>query len=357
MFRFFAALWVVFFHFQSQVSIRWPNLAADLVQNGAYAMSFFFVLSGTVLAYGCSDIASRPAGISRFYLARLARLYPIYALGYLVSLPWIEIDFPGDWARWGFVNTASLLGIQAWFPQSFVGANRGLWSLSCEFFFYALFPALLPLALRLGRGAALGRAVVYLSLFVGFIGLADFAFGREYTFPLCYISPALRLPEFFLGMVLGAALRQLPAQTPRSVLWLGLPVAAVFLASLNQAHQAGLWIRANIIVVPALAWLIYATARHEILRPAVTRGICWRLLHYLGEASYCLFVVQMPVLLWFAQIKREGHAIARWAHAAPVTAWCAGLAFLLLISVVLHEIVEKPLRKRLLARFAPPRPA
>jgi peptidoglycan/LPS O-acetylase OafA/YrhL len=126
-FRFFAALWAVLFHLQMRVPLGWPELVGHLMTNGVYAMSFFFVLSGTVLAYGYGDLASRPHGVSRFYVARLARLYPVYILGYACALPGLGIAFPGDWPRWVFVNLVSLLGIQAWFPHAFVGANGGLW--------------------------------------------------------------------------------------------------------------------------------------------------------------------------------------------------------------------------------------
>ncbi len=206
-------------------------------------------------------------------------------------------------------------------------------------------------------GATFGRATVYLSLLIGFLGLADFAFADQDVFPLYYISPAIRLPEFFLGMVLGAALRRRPVQPAASALVPWLAGVAVLAASMNHVYKVGLWTRANIIVVPALAWLIYATACHERSRQGAPRGRAWRLLHYLGEASYSLFVVQMPFLLWFDHARKSGGAIARWAAELPVATWCTGLTIALLVSVGVHEIVEKPLRRWLLARFAQNSPA
>lgn len=349
-FRFAAALWILLFHLESRLVLDpgWP--LAVLIRNGAYAMSFFFVLSGAVLAYGYHDLAIRENGVARFYLARFARVYPAYAVTHLVCLPWLAIAFPGEWMRWLFVNLTSALGIQAWFPHTYVGANAGTWSISCEFYFYALFPALLPLAQRLAAPANFPRTVIYLALAIGFVGLADFVFAGEGTFPLYYISPALRLPEFFLGAVLGAALRRRSMAQSTSIWTVVAAAAAVGITSLNTAHHVGLWTRANVIVVPAIAWLIFAAGAYEHGQAARMRNGIWGLPRYLGEVSYCFFLAQLPLLMWFNSAKAAGHPLVAWAIASPRAGTMIFILAVLMASVALHEGVEKPIRRVLLRR-------
>jgi peptidoglycan/LPS O-acetylase OafA/YrhL len=351
-FRFVAALWILLFHLQGRLSPKLGLPWLTLAYNGAYAMSFFFVLSGTVLAYGYHQLAPDGRDTPRFYASRLARIYPVYAITHVLCLPWIGIALPAEWPRWFFVNVTSALGIQAWFPNAFVGANTGTWSISCEFFFYALFPALLPLARRLGAAEHFARSTLYVSLAIGFCGLADYAFAGEGTFPLYYISPALRLPEFFLGMLLGVALRRRSASADFPG-WKVLAAAvAVTAVSLNTVYQVGLWTRANIVVVPAIAALIFSAAAYEISHVTLSRGQVWKLLRYLGEASYCFFLAQLPLLMWFDAAKARGSGVARWAVASPYLGLGAAVLIILIGAIILHEAVEKPFRRLVLARIA-----
>src|ERR1700692_2558742 len=76
--RFLAALAVVIFHYAPRVDVyhQVPGFIRNLINEGPAAVSFFFILSGFVLAhrhlYGNSRVQSAPA----FYRARFARLYP-----------------------------------------------------------------------------------------------------------------------------------------------------------------------------------------------------------------------------------------------------------------------------------------
>src|SRR5262249_30868226 len=87
--RFIAAFYVFLFH----IHIRWPLAASPFVANlfdvGAIGMSIFFVLSGYVLAHRYRD------GVTSYrdYLVnRFARIYPIYAVAALLTVPWMGVS-------------------------------------------------------------------------------------------------------------------------------------------------------------------------------------------------------------------------------------------------------------------------
>lgn len=351
--RFFAALWVLLFHLHSRIPLPFSYWVGNFFANGAYAMSLFFILSGTVLAYGYHGLQNQPAEIQRFYVARLARIYPAYAVVHVVALFWFAAPWPQEWVKWIFVNSLSALGLQAWFLHTLsYGVNGGTWSISVEFFFYALFPALLPLMKWLCQSGGIPRVCLYLGLLIGFLGLADYAFNSQGTF-VYYVLPILRLPEFMLGMVVGLALLKPPPPTRAPGLVLLVAVAVFAAAAANPVFKTGLWMRANFFVVPALAWLIHAVARTEQRLQLDWKGGLSRGLIYLGEISYSLFLASLVVLLFL-----DSRAVFAWKQSfllaySPGWLWLVAVAASLAGAAALHGLVERPARRAILRRWAP----
>jgi peptidoglycan/LPS O-acetylase OafA/YrhL len=353
--RFFAAIWVVCLHLQYRLPLDVPSLVKRFLLNGAYAMTLFFVLSGVVIAYSYHRLRPRTGEVIAFYQARFARIYVPYAVLHLIALAFFPAPEANTRVTTVYIHVLSALGLQAWFPHaSLVGANSGTWSISVEFFFYALFPALLPLIayFRMRWGAF--RVAAYLSAFSGFIGLADYAFANGSIY---YWMPAARLPEFMLGVVLGLELvdvsrRKSDCNPTRRLV---LATAAAFVVSLNPALDYGIWIRANLIVVPAFGWLIFELARWDQHHTAPS-SVFSRLLVYLGECSYCLFLVHMiPVLYFDSPTGRAWTAVhTGGSHALW---WAVAVAASLGGSILMHECVEKPARRALLRRWSNPAPA
>jgi len=151
--RFVAAAWVLIFHAQ----IHFGKIDAlyylqPMIQQGVLAMSVFFILSGFILSYRYTRF-TETGSFKRFYIARLARLYPVYLFTGLATI-WTLHDRIEDFplANHGTIGLAVwtlgvivlfLFALQAWFPSLFGVWNfGGSWSLSVEAFFYTLFPAL-----------------------------------------------------------------------------------------------------------------------------------------------------------------------------------------------------------------------
>ncbi len=142
--RAFTATNIVFFHFWNP---KWFGPLSPLMDNGYVGVNFFFLLSGFILTYNYAD--RQDAGqfsSSQFWRTRISRLYPIYLLGLLVSLPILEME-------WRFRTHANFfLGLsltaimqQGWSPRLATFWNTPAWTLSCEVVFYMLFPLLLAI--------------------------------------------------------------------------------------------------------------------------------------------------------------------------------------------------------------------
>src|SRR5579884_1958186 len=222
--RFLAALWVVVYHYA--LELRFSNLTDEtnylyghrtplelVILQGHLAVDFFFLLSGFILAYTYITPGGGPRGGQRaFWVARVARIYPVYLLGLALALgPYLASGVgPALLLSSGATH---LLMLHAWFPAT-LGWNQPSWSLSVEAFFYALFPLLLPLFARLrGRGLALLAAGSWLAfalvtaiLFMigNQVGVAAFERWRD----VVRYNPLVSLPVFTTGMALGLLARR-----------------------------------------------------------------------------------------------------------------------------------------------------
>src|SRR3954447_9661773 len=131
--RFFAALSVVLTH------TGWIATAdrsvKDVLDLGYVGVSFFFVLSGFVLTWSMSPTRTR----RRFYFLRFARIWPLHAVTTAYVGLFIAEKF---WIPSGTGIAAVVTATQAFSTHNHTcyGLNGVSWSLSCEAFFYLLFP-------------------------------------------------------------------------------------------------------------------------------------------------------------------------------------------------------------------------
>ena len=67
------------------------KIAVRFLSEGLYGLTFFFVLSGFVLAYGYHERLAQPTRVSlkSYYIARVARIWPLhlFTLGLAIVLP------------------------------------------------------------------------------------------------------------------------------------------------------------------------------------------------------------------------------------------------------------------------------
>jgi len=92
--RFIAAFYVFLFH----LHIRWPlaknQYICKILNSGAVGMSIFFILSGFILGYRYN--LTPKLNLKKYYKSRFARIYPIYFVAALITLPWIGVNIITD---------------------------------------------------------------------------------------------------------------------------------------------------------------------------------------------------------------------------------------------------------------------
>ncbi|MCY1016802.1 acyltransferase family protein [Pyxidicoccus sp. MSG2] len=358
--RFFAALHVVLFHFARPYLVTAPEGLRNWVGAGYSAVGVFFVLSGFVLAWNYLDRDGRmETGPRAFFVARVARVYPVYLLTFLLSAaPTIALSVEANgWSvaagKLAVGGLTSLALVQAWVPRLALYWNPPGWSVAVEAFFYVLFPGLalglLP-RLRPSRLPALMGAVWVLGLVPPLLFLAlrpDEAppvDASTWSTGLAIIkfNPLLRLPEFLFGVLLGWCFVRERAEGVKqgSGAVLAFTGAALLVAAGAAGPRIPYPLMHNALLAPASGLLVYGLARGGgplgwlLSRP---------LLVQLGGASYALYLLQFP--LW------EGFvALGQWVDLqSPLLV----LALSVLASVVVHRYVETPSRSRVRRALQP----
>jgi peptidoglycan/LPS O-acetylase OafA/YrhL len=112
---------------------------------GAVGVSMFFVISGYLI---CSillrDGMLTIPNVARFWIRRVARIYPMYVVQILILLLWL---YRSDADRL-LIAIPQLLTFTFRFDVWFGYSLGVLWSLAVEFWFYVTFPAILLIALK-----------------------------------------------------------------------------------------------------------------------------------------------------------------------------------------------------------------
>ncbi|MFH8284271.1 acyltransferase family protein [Streptomyces antibioticus] len=342
--RFWAALVVVLYHLSRQAG-RLPVLS-DLAWYGRSGVTFFFVLSGFVLAW-TYDGKSVPAKV--FMWRRFARIWPMLAVSVVASVAaWHALGT--EWSRKGVV--ATLLLVNAWVPEQALlkGGNPAAWSLSDEAWFYATFPLLMALPLL-----RTSRRRLWVAITVCAASLAVWLAGSEITdlltrrWFLDYFPP-VRMLQFVLGVAAGLAVKRgwrPPVNLPVAVaLVVAFQVAlipwsrAVPDSAWNSAYSAS-----HLLSAPLFAALVSAAAYSDLQRR--TTGLGGSGMIRLGNWSFAWYLIHEIVLRVLLEVTgRPGGTVDTavfWALVLGVSLALAGLAY---------HCVEHPL-ERFLRRVGP----
>ncbi|WP_262982873.1 acyltransferase family protein [Arthrobacter globiformis] len=333
--RFIAAMLVVSYH----AAVTLVPEMYPLVSMGQTGVTFFFMLSGFVLAWSMNPRTTK----REFYWRRFARIWPLHALTALAAVV-LVFATQGDQSAPQLL--ASLLLIQGWLgDQHWVYAYNGVsWSLSCEAFFYAVFPFLAVRLSRLEPGklfrlgatvfvAAVSFLAVLLALVPGFDWGALF-----YTFP------AFRIAEFLVGVCLAIAMRK--GWKPRFGIGVGAAAAIGSFLILEIVDGIAPWHTAGplagALCIPGFALLIAAHADRDrcggrptfAMSPAVVK---------LGEWSFALYLIHELVLRTALELGPE-------SLAERVVFAVVGVAVSIPLAGAAYAFFERPVEARLRTR-------
>ena len=339
--RFLAALLVIIFHFGKDT---WPFNSATIsfiVNEGSIAVSFFFFLSGLVLALnylGKQNFSTRD-----FFIKRFARIYPIYIVAFLFALI-LGMVINDAYPKGGSILLQTF-SLHAWFPGKCLEINFPTWSISVEVFFYLLFPALLILLRRLGKKGAVLFILLFWAMSAGLHYLLS-----NYL----YISDNDKIAQFILYFPLWHL----------NTFIMGILCAKFIIYKKEKEHTNFLLPRLLFLFGTISFFLILGTdnfikpyTHNGLMSPvffAIAAGLAIdkslltnflsnNLFVILGNASYAMYIFQWPVFLSYTALigieKLSGYQFYVY------------VILLILLSILINLTIEKKLKQVIINKW------
>lgn len=343
--RCFAAVDIVLFHFSNP---QWFGPLAPVVNSGYAAVSYFILLSGFVLAYNHSPRA-RAGQLNkvRFWKSRFIRIYPIYLLSLLLSWDMLSTEFKAH--THGMFLAGLLLSpllLQGWIPSIATFLNTPAWTMSCEAFYYFIFPwmakwkkpeRIAPHVVKMAGVWALGLIPGSLYLAFNPDGLAHvdrWSYGP--WLDALKFTPLPHLASFVFGVML-AGLDQMIERAHPIRFFLGIfGFGAIFLL-LSLGHGIPFALAHDGMLMPLFGCVVLGLAGENLLASIIGNKV----LVFIGEGSYCLYLLHFN----FWNMLHDSHVLDKLGLAV-YDPWIS-YATLIALSLVALHFVEKPARKQL----------
>jgi peptidoglycan/LPS O-acetylase OafA/YrhL len=334
-----AALMVVFAHCGFEHFWTWTEALLPYCWSNQ-AVDMFFVLSAFVLLHNYAGQPMDAAGLRRYLIARVARIYPLHAITMLLvgALALVALRrgaITGDYQVIHLVKQALL--VNAW---PIIGMERTwnypAWSISIEWFLYLF---VFPVLARLGAIKSAPTSIAISGLVMIASGLAAAHTDDSMAISTGWIALGRGVCGFVAGWCvwsLFAGHRGLCERLAQSAdVWMGLGVVLVVLAGLQYIS---LWCLLPVgpVVIASLSV------------SSCTLSCRWmhtRAMQFLGAISYSLYMTHAVVGKIFSASIFRGPPIAD--QSLRLLAGCSYLAALIVLAWLIHRFVEMPARTML----------
>jgi peptidoglycan/LPS O-acetylase OafA/YrhL len=334
--RFFFAFAVFLSHLTFvQTNISWYNWAKfNVFFEGYLGVGFFFILSGFVLAlnYEKKFIKNPDFSKKKFYIARVARIYPLHVLTFFAMLPFVFLHVWKGYFHWD-IPLANLFLLQSYIPikDYYFSINNVSWSISTEFFFYLMFPFYVLWLHKFPKLKYILLLIIPIIIFSEPYFRSDLKLEKG----IFYINPIVRSFDFILGIITCQIYRKVKDTTLNlqkgTVIEIGaLMILAVFFYFHNDVARA---FRYGIYYWIPMVAIVLVFAMQKGLFSKVLQN---KVLVYLGEISFAFYMIHMIVIKYGNQYLPKMNDFTK-----------IGIYFItaLILSAIIFEYFEKPVAK------------
>lgn len=334
--RFFFAFVVFLSHLTFvKTDLAWYNyLKNNVFFEGYLGVGFFFILSGFVLAlnYEKKVIDNPNFDKKKFYIARIARIYPLHVLTFCVMLPFVIINVWQGYFHWDIAG-ANLFLLQSYIPVKdfYFSINNVSWSISTELFFYLMFPFYVIWLHKFPKLKYILLLIIPIIIFAE----PYFRTNMKLEKAIFYINPIVRSFDFILGIItcqIYKKIKDTPINFSRGTLIeiAAITVLAIFFYFHNDVARA---FRYGIYYWIPMVGIVLIFA---LQKGFFSRILQHKTLVYLGEISFAFYMIHMIVIKYGNQYLPKINDFQK-----------IGIYFViaLILSALTFEYFEKPVAK------------
>lgn len=342
--RFIAAFTIVLFHYGQSAIPFDSGLLGHFAKDGAFSVSYFFCLSGYILAHVYYKDDASLINKKTFFLKRFARIYPIYFIGFAVVLI-SGICFFNAVPK-GYSIILQLLGLHAWFPGLCLEINYPGWSLSVELFFYLCFPFLINFFSKISTKKIILFALgFWIASGISHILLVKQTVHHTMQWEEFIIyNPLFHINTFVFGMAACVVLKRnkdkflLSNFISSSIFIITCLILFFIIATDNFFLPWG----HNGLFSPLFILIIISLQLNEGI---ITKLLSLRPMIFLGEISFGIYILQHPVRMWFEEIFKN-------IHLNKTSTFYLYALLLILVAGTTYVVIEKPLRKWIVKKYS-----
>ena len=350
--RFIALLMVLFYHGAGGIYLRSFDIfpLSPLLHAAPTAVSFLYVLSGFVMVL----VYYRPAqkfDIRSYWTARFLRIYPLYIVSFLMV-----------WYYYFDISRikpqkilANIFVIQAWIPKYAQSFNYASWSMTVEFFFYAVFPFFILWSYRQSTKKLITVSLILwtVSQLISYVLWIGY-FPEQELFIVYF--PLFHLNSFIIGVVGGiwymrvGQTQEIKPVTNSLVLAAGVLFAAGYTIISTVFTQLPHDLQPmSGLLAPIFTLIIVALA---LDKTRLSKMFSHPVLVTLGETSFALYILHVPVT-WIYIRALETSSLADPQLVLDYTY----LPLMISVGLLAHFYVDRPLRnwlKKILEHISMP---
>lgn len=283
----------------------------------------------------------------KYWIARFARIYPVYIIALLVIVAAKYKTLADNFET----LSLHLLMLQAWIPGYPITLNTPGWSLSVEAFFYLCLPFLLVFIYKSGtKKLILSAGILWLATqLILMVAINSEAYQpKSHLHDFIYYNPVMHLASFITGLLTGVFFKRNPhKKTPGNSLLIIASFALIFFLIWARPHfetLSGIKLAyTNGLIAPAFLLFIVLLARDDGIISTLLKH---RWLVLLGEASYSLYILQKPIHGLYDKLVTPRIPLSDTLH------FYIFLVLLVLLSIASFKYFETPMRYYIRKRFS-----
>ncbi len=333
--RFLASIAIVIYHFGLKIYPFNTTFLFILFKISNVGVSYFFILSGFVMVVAYSKKSE--ILFFDFIKNRVARIYPAYLIA-TIALVIINLFFHYK------INEKNLFlnifCLQAWIPARTLSFNAPAWSVSVEFFFYAVFPFLYNFIYSKKKLRTIAGPIllfwIFSQIFLHFFTASSFYHSfpsRSHSF--IFYFPIMHLNEFLIGNLCGLFFLTKASKYVGNfdllITLLFFLIIVALTTSIPLNFHNGLL---AILFVPLIVLL-------SLNNGAITKTFKLKPFVFLGEISFGIYILQNPIFFWMKNL----YAYMDFKNINMQ--FYMSTAMLIITSAVTFEFIEAPVRKRI----------